>query len=81
MQGVGFRWFVLHEARALGLSGFVRNLLDGRVEVMAAGPSAVLDGLKAHLERGPGGVRVESVAERPVEELPERYDGDFVIEY
>ena len=81
MQGVGFRWYVLNEARGLGLSGFVRNLLDGQVEVLAVGPSAILDELKGHLERGPAGAQVESVTEQTAQELPERYDGDFVVEY
>ena len=36
VQGVGFRYFVYRSADRLGLSGFVRNLPDGRVEVVAA---------------------------------------------
>jgi hypothetical protein len=37
VQGVGFRYFVMREARALGLSGWVRNQADGSVEVEAEG--------------------------------------------
>ena len=37
VQGVGFRFFVHHTAAALGLSGWVRNLRDGRVEILVEG--------------------------------------------
>lgn len=53
VQGVGFRYFVYREAQRLGLSGFVRNLGDGRVEVVASGPEPSLNRLEALLWRGP----------------------------
>mgnify|MGYP003375544321 CR=1 FL=1 len=37
VQGVGFRWWVQHQARELGLAGSAENLPDGRVEVSAQG--------------------------------------------
>ena len=37
VQGVGFRWFVEREARTLSISGWVRNNVDGSVEVLAMG--------------------------------------------
>ena len=43
VQGVGFRYFVARSARGLGLSGYVRNLPDGTVEVAAVGNRAALD--------------------------------------
>ena len=42
VQGVGFRYFVARSARGLGLSGYVRNLPDGTVEVAAVGNRAAL---------------------------------------
>jgi acylphosphatase len=61
VQGVGFRYYVLHKANALGLAGFVRNLPDGSVEVEAEGPKATLDKLCALLEEGPMSARVRNV--------------------
>ena len=53
MQGVGFRYFVEEQARSLGLTGWVRNLDDGRVEAYAVGTPAELDQLAAKLHQGP----------------------------
>ena len=61
VQGVGFRWFVHAEATALKLTGYVRNLPGGRVEVLAQGSAAALDELAGKLERGPFGARVTGV--------------------
>jgi acylphosphatase len=61
VQGVGYRWFVLREAEALGVGGWVRNLPDGRVEVAGKGTSAQLLALEALIRRGPGAAHVESV--------------------
>ena len=61
VQGVGFRWFVRERARRLGLVGWVRNLADGSVEVVAEGDSGQLDLLKEALQAGPDGARVDAV--------------------
>ncbi len=61
VQGVGFRAFVYQEARALGLTGFVRNCADGSVEVLACGPAPARERLLAALWRGPAGARVAAV--------------------
>lgn len=62
VQAVGFRFFVVDEARALGLSGWVRNGEDGRsVEVVAEGPEERLRQLEAALSRGPRAAQVERV--------------------
>ena len=58
VQGVGFRAGAAHEARRLGLTGWVRNRLDGTVEVLASGDDAAVDQLVTWLEQGPRGARV-----------------------
>src|SRR4029077_752941 len=59
VQGVGFRYFLMHEARRLGLRGWVRNRDDGTVEFVAEGSRADLERLKEAAERGPRMARVE----------------------
>jgi acylphosphatase len=61
VQGVAFRAYTEDEARRLGVSGWVRNLPDGRVEVEAEGERAALLGLVRFCERGPPAARVEEV--------------------
>ena len=65
VQGVGFRWFVQQEAFALGLRGWVRNTVDGDVEVLAAGTDEQLGRLYASLRRGSRGSRVDAIEQRP----------------
>ena len=72
VQGVGFRWFVDHEARQLGLAGWVRNNIDGTVEVLAMGNDQQLATLFNKLRQGPRAARVDDVQEiaaEPVEGL------------
>jgi len=76
VQGVGFRAFVWRTAAGLGLSGWVRNRLDGSVEVLASGPDAVLDELEEHLRRGPRWASVDSVQ---VEETAEGPPAGFSV--
>ena len=61
VQGVGFRYSAWHEARRLGLSGWVRNTPEGDVELWAEGSGEKLGALLRWLRRGPPGARVESV--------------------
>ncbi len=68
VHGVGFRVFVLREARALALKGWVRNRADGTVEVLAAGGQAALETLVARCREGPFGARVENVSVTPVQD-------------
>lgn len=61
VQGVGYRYFVLREAERLHVSGFARNLPDGRVEVVAEGSDVALAELEAKLKDGPAFSSVSSV--------------------
>jgi acylphosphatase len=64
VQGVGFRFFVQHKAAELGLTGWARNLEDGRVEVYAIGSPERLDELAAALHQGPRMADVRSFEQR-----------------
>ncbi|MCO5093755.1 MAG: acylphosphatase [Chiayiivirga sp.] len=61
VQGVFYRATTRDKALSLGLCGHARNLADGRVEVLAAGPEAALDALEAWLWQGPALARVSAV--------------------
>lgn len=64
VQGVGFRYFVQRAAHELGLTGYVKNLADGRVEVYAVGPEAKLGELARRLWKGPAYADVRGVDEQ-----------------
>jgi acylphosphatase len=61
VQGVFYRASSEAVARELGLSGWVRNLPDGRVEAIAEGPRPALERFLAWCERGPEHARVDRV--------------------
>mgnify|MGYP003513092920 FL=1 len=61
VQGVGYREACMDEARALGLHGWVRNRLDGSVEVLLQGPVDAVSRLQAWLHEGPPLARVDRV--------------------
>jgi len=62
VQGVGFRYWAVGEARRLGLDGWVRNLADGDVEILAMGDREALGKLAEACRRGPVSARVTAVA-------------------
>lgn len=62
VQGVSFRWSTQQTASRLGLTGYVRNRLDGGVEVVAEGSRPLLETLLAFLEVGPPAAQVAGVA-------------------
>ena len=76
VQGVGFRFFAARAARRYGVSGYVRNVPDGRVEAVAEGDRRAVEGFIADLRRGPAGAVVRAVETQW--EAPEGSTG-FVI--
>ena len=63
VQGVGYRFFARRLAEQLQLTGFAKNLRDGRVEVYAIGSAESLEAFRNGLNRGPEGSMVSSVSE------------------
>lgn len=80
VQGVGFRYFVLRVARSLGLKGYVKNLYDGSVEVVAIGDNDSLNVLEKELKKGPPMAVVYSVDRFTPLSGVEEFDG-FEIKY
>lgn len=78
VQGVGFRFFAERAAANPGVSGFVRNLYDGRVEVYAMGSAEQLEALKSALQRGPRMAHVDRVDEEDAPILPQYANGFFI---
>ena len=72
VQGVGYRYFALKRAEELGLQGFVRNLPDGSVEVVAEGGDPELSQFEARLKEGPSFARVEDVERLTLEPRGDR---------
>lgn len=61
VQGVGFRYFTWQYALKIGVTGFVRNLADGSVEVVAVGSESQIEALDAWLQEGPRTAIVDDV--------------------
>jgi acylphosphatase len=67
VQGVGYRYFVMREAQALGVTGFARNRSDGTVEVVAEGTDQALSDLEGRLRQGPAFAEVTGLDRAPIE--------------
>lgn len=61
VQGVFFRSFTVSRARELKITGYVRNMANGEVEVVAEGDRDRLEQLLGHLRKGPPAARVDAV--------------------
>ncbi len=79
VQGVGYRAYFMKHARKLGLKGWVKNRVDGRVEAVIDGDKDQLKMMVEYARKGPGWARVEQVVEQN-EEFQGEYN-DFRIKH
>ena len=79
VQGVGFRYFTLRNAKTLDLTGYVKNLPDGSVEVCVEGEKDRVDELKKILDRGTGYSSVEGIDFRYMDFTAKFHE--FSVEY
>jgi acylphosphatase len=63
VQGVGYRVWMVEKARELGVSGWVRNRIDGSIEALVAGDTAAVEELLRLCRRGPRMAEVVSIEE------------------
>ena len=68
VQGVGYRWWTLGTATALGLEGWVRNRRDGSVEILAIGDPRAIDALAEACRQGPSHALVRAVERYPADD-------------
>ena len=80
VQGVGYRYFAMDTAEQVGVTGYAKNLVDGRVEVYAIGTADQLRNFARELQRGPTLAAVAEVAEVEAELLP-AFSSGFSVTY
>ena len=68
VQGVWYRGWTVDQARQLGLDGWVRNVSDGTVAALLAGPTAAISEMIARCHVGPPAAAVDKVETRPAED-------------
>ena len=79
VQGVGFRYFTIRLAEDYGINGYVRNLPDGQVEIVAEGEKQSVDGFIEKASKGPWSARVTEV--KTFIETPEGQFESFGVRY
>lgn len=65
VQGVGYRDYAVRQAKALGVTGWVRNTRDGRVEMLASGEDEALGRFVEACRSGPALARVDAIDAHP----------------
>lgn len=72
VQGVGFRWYTQRIATSLGLTGWVRNLQNGDVEIVVEGKSDIIEMFISELKNGYLGRNISRI-----KRIEEEYKGEF----
>jgi acylphosphatase len=79
VQGVGFRWFAMQNARKYDVTGYVKNLVSGDVEILAEGEEEQLEEFISLMEKGPPFSNVVDVNTQR-KEVSGKYS-EFIVEY
>jgi acylphosphatase len=74
VQMVGFRYYAMRQAEQLGIDGYVRNMPDESVEIVAQGERTAVEGFISQMKTGPSASRIESTDVKWLDQSP-RYDG------
>jgi acylphosphatase len=79
VQGVGFRWFAMREAESLGITGYVKNLVNGQVEIFVEGERDIVQHFKQIMNRGPSYGRVDELdfTEMPFQDKYRNFSVEF----
>ena len=81
VQNVGYRNWVICRAQALRLTGWVRNLADGRVEMLLSGEETAIDAMTEACREGPQHARVDQIEAAPADErLPKGFTKRFTAQ-
>lgn len=72
VQGVGFRYTAYYVASSMGLTGWVQNLEDGRVELEVEGSSDLVEGFLGQVEAAGTWIRIDDVKERQIPLISDR---------
>lgn len=80
VQGVGYRYFAVSAAEKIGVTGYAKNLADGRVEIYAIGTADQLRDFARELQRGPRHAAVDLIDELEAEILTAFRSG-FLVNY
>lgn len=78
VQGVGYRYFTLQNARELGVAGWVKNMRDGSVEVVLSGSKEQVGRMIERLKEGPFSARVSAIEEMETDHREDDFQ-DFRI--
>jgi len=80
VQGVGYRWFVESTAKTLGLTGWVKNLPNGNVEIVAGGDKQALEAFLAAIKSGHAGAVINDITAQ-WQDRPEKEYKSFEISF
>ncbi len=82
VQGVGFRYFTKKVAKELGVKGYVKNLIDGRVYIKAVGEETMIDKFLSAVRKGPSKAIVKRVELRDLGDCEcDNFQSEFEIRY